>query len=69
MLNMESQPQYGRILKTVRSDIPWCPLTARRGQVFPLVFNANGAAAALFGNGDTLGLKPDEYEPAEAWKE
>ena len=59
---MSEQPKRkGRILKSVRSDIPTELLGLPAGQIVDLVFNPHGAASALIG-GQTLGLKPDEYE-------
>lgn len=41
------------------------PLVAHRGSILPAWTNSYGAVAAVYPNGKTLGLKPDEFEVVE----
>ena len=55
--------RVGRILKAVRSDLPFGPaLHLSPGDEVDMAFNPHGAASAVFEDGEKLGLKPDEYE-------
>lgn len=64
-----------RMLRTVHSDIPALalrafgqrPCKALRDQVYYAWTNSFGAVAAVFDDGEMLGVKPDEFEVVEWW--
>lgn len=57
-------PKTVRLKCRVRSDFPFLNpvVVAETGITYPAWTNSYGAVAAVFPDGRTLGLKPDEFE-------
>lgn len=58
-----------RMLTTVRPDISflsaWPVSVLREGETYEAVKNRNGAITGICDNGNTLGVKPGEFEIVE----
>lgn len=62
-------PLTVKMLKTVNSELPIVvepkPIKVEEGQEYPVWVNSHGAVAAVLPSGETLGIKPDEFEVIE----
>lgn len=57
-------PRRVKVLRIVRPDIGLMPI-AMPGTIYEAWTNSLGAVCAIFPSGETLGLKPDEFEVVE----
>lgn len=62
-------PSHVRLTKTVTANVMPFPLSRTQrcralviGQEVPVLVNRHGAVAGICPDGETLGLKPDEFE-------
>jgi hypothetical protein len=51
-----------RLLKMVRSDLPFGPIAVAKAGIYEAEMNQHGALSVRDCNGDLLGVKPGEFE-------